>query len=102
MSKPEPISDQEYKEKFHLEGKPFSSQNSREGVEKALEQALKNREFEISLYWTRATYFWALIGASIAGYVLLQVKGNSPAFFVSLIVSGLVSTLTMIDPPVLI
>jgi hypothetical protein len=35
---------------------------------KALEHALDIRKFEIGLYWQRATYFWALITASFAGY----------------------------------
>lgn len=36
--------------------------------EKALEQALDIRKFEIGLYWQRAAYFWALIAAAFAGY----------------------------------
>jgi hypothetical protein len=39
------------------------------GKEKnALEHALDIRKFEIELYWKRATYFWALIAATFAGY----------------------------------
>lgn len=34
----------------------------------ALEQALDIRKFEIGLYWTRATYFWTFIGASLVAY----------------------------------
>lgn len=40
--------------------------------EKALEHALDIRKFEIDLYWKRATYFWAFIGATLAGYGALQ------------------------------
>ncbi len=32
-------------------------------VEKALENAIKNREFEIQMYWKRATYFWLFVSA---------------------------------------
>ena len=32
--------------------------------------ALDIRKFEIDLYWKRATYFWAFIGAAFAGYAL--------------------------------
>jgi hypothetical protein len=38
----------------------------------ALKQALDIRKFEIDLYWKRATYFWAFIAASFAGYFVLQ------------------------------
>jgi hypothetical protein len=38
----------------------------------ALKQALDIRKFEIDLYWKRATYFWAFIAASFAGYFALQ------------------------------
>src|ERR1051326_3059131 len=36
--------------------------------EKALDNALDIRKFEIGLYWQRAAYFWALIAAAFAGY----------------------------------
>lgn len=36
---------------------------------KALELALDIRKFEISLYWQRTAYFWALIAATFAGYL---------------------------------
>jgi hypothetical protein len=38
----------------------------------ALKQALDIRKFEIELYWKRATYFWAFIGAAFAAYFALQ------------------------------
>jgi hypothetical protein len=38
----------------------------------ALRQALDIRKFEIDLYWRRATYFWAFIGAAFAGYGIAQ------------------------------
>ncbi|QNR68913.1 hypothetical protein IAQ67_07740 [Paenibacillus peoriae] len=36
--------------------------------------ALDIRKFEIDLYWKRATYFWAFIAATFAGYFLLISK----------------------------
>jgi len=39
----------------------------------ALDRAWKNRDFEISLYWKRATYFWGFIAAAFAGYALLSI-----------------------------
>lgn len=38
----------------------------------ALKNILDIRKFEIELYWKRATYFWAFIGATFAGYVTLS------------------------------
>lgn len=42
--------------------------NSKHGLKKTLEHALDIRKFEIELYWKRATYFWAFIASSFAGY----------------------------------
>lgn len=41
---------------------------------KALDHALDIRKFEIDLYWKRATYFWAFIGATFAGYGAVQAS----------------------------
>jgi len=40
----------------------------------ALDHALNIRKFEIELYWKRATYFWAFIGATLAGYGAVQAS----------------------------
>ncbi len=37
----------------------------------ALERAWQCRDFEIELYWKRATYFWAFIASTFVGYVAL-------------------------------
>lgn len=42
--------------------------------EKALKQALDIRKFEIELYWKRASYFWTFIGATLAGFLAIQVS----------------------------
>ncbi|WP_199775143.1 RipA family octameric membrane protein [Pseudoalteromonas sp. T1lg21] len=42
--------------------------NLKSKKEKALEHALDIRKFEIELYWKRATYFWALIAVTFAGF----------------------------------
>jgi len=42
-----------------------------EKQEKALERAWKNRDFEIELYWKRATYFWTFLVATFAGYFVV-------------------------------
>jgi hypothetical protein len=59
-------------------------------VSKAVECATATRNFEIELYWKRATYFWTFIAAAFAGYfALLGLAGhqehNFPAFVVSCI-----------------
>ncbi len=41
-------------------------------LEKAYEQAAKIREFEISLYWKRATYFWAFIVSIYTAFFSVQ------------------------------
>jgi hypothetical protein len=48
----------------------------------ALKNALDIRKFEIDLYWKRATYFWAFIAASFAGYFALQNTANSANVYV--------------------
>jgi hypothetical protein len=37
----------------------------------AYKLALKIRQFEIKMYWKRATYFWTLLAATFAGYFVL-------------------------------
>lgn len=47
----------------------------KEGIRKeALNHALDIRKFEIDLYWKRATYFWAFIGATFAGFLAIQAS----------------------------
>lgn len=47
--------------------------------EKALEHALDIRKFEIELYWKRATYFWAFIAATFAGYLGMATSDKPPS-----------------------
>jgi hypothetical protein len=42
----------------------------------ALQVALDIRKFEISLYWTRAAYFWAFSGAALAAYLAALTGEN--------------------------
>jgi hypothetical protein len=48
----------------------------------ALKQALDIRKFEIDLYWKRATYFWAFIAVSFAGYFALQKDADLANIYV--------------------
>lgn len=57
---------------------------------KALELALDIRKFEISLYWQRATYFWALIAAAFAGYfAILAADKMHDAMFNAFVVASI-------------
>uniref|UniRef100_A0A2A4Z958 Uncharacterized protein n=1 Tax=OCS116 cluster bacterium TaxID=2030921 RepID=A0A2A4Z958_9PROT len=60
------ISPEEYEELF----------KSNKLRERALEQALDTRKFEIELYWKRASYFWTFIAVSLSGYFAIQTLGN--------------------------
>ena len=58
-------------------------------LELALERAWYNRDFEIDKYWSRATYFWAFIAATFAGYIAVMASDkmqprfqNELAFFI--------------------
>ena len=47
-----------------------------EKIKKALEIAWNTRDFEISMYWKRATYYWAFITSIFVAYfhILNSVK----------------------------
>jgi hypothetical protein len=55
--------EEQYKQSFGLGSPPDLNK-----TETALQHALDIRKFEIGLYWQRATYFWALIAATFAGF----------------------------------
>ena len=59
------IDEAKYKSDFGIEPE------NRKKLEAALEHALDIRKFEIELYWKRATYFWALIASTFAGYFVI-------------------------------
>jgi len=54
----------------------LSEFNKNEKATKALEFALDTRKFEITLYWQRTAYFWALIAAAFAGYFAVLSAEN--------------------------
>ncbi|MGP8049143.1 MAG: hypothetical protein ACLPYB_00905 [Desulfobaccales bacterium] len=55
----------------------------------ALKCALDLRKFEIDMYWKRATYFWAFIAATFAGYGAIQASSISNKDELSLLLSCL-------------
>ncbi len=56
---------------------------------RALAFATDIRKFEIELYWKRATYFWAFIGAAFAGYALTYKTSADREPWLSLLFSAL-------------
>lgn len=56
---------------------------------RALAYATDIRKFEIELYWKRATYFWAFIGAAFAGYALTYKTSSDHEPWLSLLFSSL-------------
>ena len=80
----------EYKQSFGL-GSPLDKCKT----EKALNLALDIRKFEISLYWQRAAYFWALIAGAFAAYfAILSADHLNDKEYLAYIVSciGLIFT----------
>ncbi|QNR65148.1 hypothetical protein IAQ67_14620 [Paenibacillus peoriae] len=67
------FSKHDYLERFR-DSEEKQQEKQQEKQKKALEMALDIRKFEIDLYWKRATYFWAFIAATFAGYFLLISK----------------------------
>ena len=61
------ISKEKYNELFSIQTEDNSNKH-----ENALERAWKNRDFEIEMYWKRATYFWVFLATTFAGYFALQ------------------------------
>ncbi|MEZ9819686.1 hypothetical protein AB4238_03520 [Shewanella sp. 10N.286.45.A1] len=45
-------------------------------AERAFEKAWATRNFEIEMYWKRATYFWAFIASTFVGYFALISSAN--------------------------
>ncbi|NLC24490.1 MAG: hypothetical protein GX776_08525 [Oxalobacter sp.] len=68
---------QEYNKDF--EGHNFLGLHNLRKKERALNQALATREFEIELYWKRTTYFWTLITAILAGFGVSINVGSDAA-----------------------
>jgi hypothetical protein len=73
--------DQEgYNKEFERDGKAVPDSV----LVRALDRALDIRKFEIDLYWKRATYFWAFLAVTLAGYFTLraaniadEIKGDA-------------------------
>lgn len=83
------ITEEEYKNAF---SEPQGNAETKEPdtrAGRALAAALDIRKFEVGLYWTRATYFWAFIAAAFAGYALTYKTSSSNEPWLSLLFSSL-------------
>ena len=78
----------EYENKFKVP-KNVTDNDKVPSYEKALEFALDIRKFEIELYWKRATYFWAFIAASFAGYAIVYKVSSANNSWLLLVFSCL-------------
>lgn len=72
-------SKEEYLNQFLATAKPDTLES--ETVKNAAERAWKNRDFEIEMYWKRATYFWTFIAATLVGYTALITSKVPIAFY---------------------
>ena len=66
---------------MHLTEDKYQNQFLGKKREKALERAWKNRDFEIELYWKRATYFWTFLVATFAGYFVVISRSEVATVF---------------------
>jgi len=83
------ISYKEYKAEFGLDSDSESQIEAKKYL-RALEYAIKTREFEIQLYWERAKYFWTFIGAAFAAFGVIQKIGpGDEKVFLSILISCL-------------
>jgi len=81
--------DNELKDKDHLKeaeyyepfDQPAPKKEDKKKRELALERAWHNRDFEIDKYWSRATYFWAFIAATFAGYIAVMASDKMSRTF---------------------
>jgi hypothetical protein len=71
---PNTISHEEYDRNFPAQPRDNVESSMRAFAYKNAEEI---RRFEIGLYWTRSAYFWAFIGATMAGYGAVQTMTPS-------------------------
>lgn len=62
------VSPKEYEKFFSIQ----KDNKEKRKHKNALDRAWKNRDFEIEMYWKRATYFWVFLATTFAGYFALQ------------------------------
>lgn len=78
------MSMKKYRKDFDLDNKDSDK------LKAAFLQVADTRKFEIELYWKRATYFWALIAVTFAGYFAVLSSSNIPnKLFLSMVVASL-------------
>jgi hypothetical protein len=83
------ITEEEYKKSFSEAAGRAETKEADTRAGRALAAALDIRKLEISLYWTRATYFWAFIATAFAGYALTYKTSLSNEPWLALLFSSL-------------
>lgn len=74
------LSESEYKEALlNFEVQEGQTTRAEDRAKAAFERAWAIRNFEIELYWKRATYFWAFIASAFVGFFALTVSSNYKA-----------------------
>lgn len=81
-----PLEPGEYAKLFH------SSKAKRKA---ALDRAWQTRNFEIELYWKRATYFWTILGALFVAYGFAVKADEAPDKDLRLIIACLGAVLSL-------
>ena len=83
------ISEEAYKKDFEINANDRQDSENNEN-QTALKYAIETRQFEISLYWERAKYFWTFIAAAFAAFGVIQrVTNEQDKIFLSILVSCL-------------
>lgn len=74
-------------EQYEKDFPPSDKDKDKDKRAKAWQCALDIRKFEIDLYWKRATYFWAFIATSFAGFLAVQASGAEDKQVLSVVLS---------------
>lgn len=80
---PVPLTPKQYDEELGISEVIMDAKNptlEQKRAERTFNFVVETRKFEIDLYWRRATYFWAFIAVTFAGYITLVEKGSDRNF----------------------
>lgn len=66
--------DKQYMELFLKKETVLENGEVKKKLEAAYQRAYENRNLEINLFWTRSTFFWGFIAATLGGYIALETN----------------------------
>ncbi|MFM2394507.1 MAG: hypothetical protein RLZZ546_2489, partial [Bacteroidota bacterium] len=61
-----------------IKGNCSDEKEINKALEESLTRAYSIRQFELDLYWKRATYFWAFIAVTFTAYFIVAFKADNP------------------------